>query len=349
TYPTYPTYPSYNDGFNGSTYLSGSITNRWSTSNQEAITYTATLSNPNTATNNVAITVYDSQTGNELGRCTNNLTCAVTVASTPLKNVTIYARAVDQRGTAVESSRLNVSYGISNWYNNNPDYNNNNNYYPTPAFTAQAHMGSNRSEVNYNESVVFTAYVDSASTDIRNVTIRIYDANDNTELARCTGTWSCATQNLSYSRSGNQVFNVQSYTILSDQYGRTISRIYSPTVVVRPVPVYVPPQPTFQVTNVTAAVSSGYDTCYLPMSYAFTGTITTNGAGTVTYTWERSDGAQSPQQTLSFSGAGSQTVTNSWELSATYSGWQRLRILGPNDMTSNQASISHNHNCYFNY
>jgi hypothetical protein len=42
--------------------------------------------------------------------------------------------------------------------------------------------------------------------------------------------------------------------------------------------------------------------------------ITTNGAGTVTYKWTRSDGASAPTKTLVFGSAGTQTDSYEWAL-----------------------------------
>ncbi len=99
--------------------------------------------------------------------------------------------------------------------------------------------------------------------------------------------------------------------------------------------------PPFTVTNVTASVSSpGGPAC--PIRYDFSATITVNGAGTVTYRWERSDGATSQSASITFGGPGSQVVTTSWTLGAhgqTVNGWERVHILSPNDLTSNQANF----------
>lgn len=357
--PYYPNYQNgypyygynYNDGFNSSTYVSGSITNRWMSGSQEAITYTATVSNPNTASSNIFIQILDANTGSEVGRCSAASTCAATLASRETKNVNLYARAVDQRGTAIESSRVSVSYG----------YNYNSGYYPyynpSTNFTGSARLTANRTDVNYNEGVTFTTYIDTVSTDISNVTVKIYNAaNESSPVATCSAQWSCSTNAVSWSRYDNQTFTVQYYALLSDQYGRTLSRVYSPVITVRPTyvappvyPPYVPPAPVaFQVTGVSASVSPSYDTCG-SNTYTFTGSISTNGAGTVRYTWERSDGALSPEQTVYFNGAGTQSVTNSWNLNSTYSGWSRLRVLAPNDTTSNMATFSHTNDCLWYY
>ena len=65
-------------------------------------------------------------------------------------------------------------------------------------------------------------------------------------------------------------------------------------------------------------------------TFNFQAQITTNGAGTVTYYWTRSDGAHGPTETLVFDAAGTKTVTTSWNLSASYSGWEKLYIDEPN-------------------
>lgn len=346
-YPSYPNYPYYNDAFNSSTYISGSITNRWMSGDQEAITYTATIYNRNTALSNVFIQILDANTGSELGRCSAAETCAATLASRDLKSANIYARAVDQRGTAIESSRISVTYGRSNWYAYpyQPNYN--------TAFTGSARLAASRTDVNYNDSVVFTTYIDTVSTDIGNVTVKIYNAADDSQVTSCSSQWSCTTNALSWNRYDNQTFTVQYYAVLSDQYGRTLSRVYSPVVTVRPAyiapvyPPYVPPA-AFQVTGASASVSPTSNSCGTD-TFAFNGTITTNGAGTVRYTWERSDGALSPEKTAYFANAGTQTVTDTWSLNANYSGWARLHVLSPNDTSSNMATFSHTSDCLWYY
>jgi hypothetical protein len=75
-----------------------------------------------------------------------------------------------------------------------------------------------------------------------------------------------------------------------------------------------------------------------PKTIHFWGTITTNGPGTVTYRWERSDGATAPE-TITFTAAGSQTVTNLWTRGEG-TGWQRLHVLTPNDAGSSQIDFT---------
>ena len=64
--------------------------------------------------------------------------------------------------------------------------------------------------------------------------------------------------------------------------------------------------------------------------FNFSVDITTNKAGTVTFTWKRSDGAtdSTSPHTLTFSGAGTQTVTTYWATSGTV--WEGVYIDSPN-------------------
>jgi hypothetical protein len=96
--------------------------------------------------------------------------------------------------------------------------------------------------------------------------------------------------------------------------------------------------------SVTYADTTDYSgSC--PKTVNFSGTITANDAGTVTYKWESSDGSNdSPVSSLTFSGPGSITVNRSWTLGTrgnTFSNyWQRLHILSPTDVTSNNATFT---------
>ncbi len=95
----------------------------------------------------------------------------------------------------------------------------------------------------------------------------------------------------------------------------------------------------FAVTSVTASVnppSSGV----CPTTFNFSAQIAANGAGTVTYVWERSDGASAPNQNLVFSSAGTQVVNTTWTIGAAGTHWERVRIISPNALTSNQATFT---------
>jgi len=102
----------------------------------------------------------------------------------------------------------------------------------------------------------------------------------------------------------------------------------------------VPSPPSFYVTGVTASANppSFYGAC--PTNFNFYAVITVNGPGTVTYRWEGSDGGLEPIHSISFAGAGSQTVSTSWQLAATGSYWERVHVFTPNEAISNPASFS---------
>ncbi len=100
-----------------------------------------------------------------------------------------------------------------------------------------------------------------------------------------------------------------------------------------------------KVTNVTAnAVPPSY-TGPGPTTINFVAAITVAGPCTVTYKWERSDGVIGLQQTLVFSAAGAQQVSDTWTLGGgpgTGIVWERVSILTPLPMLSNKAQFTLN-------
>ena len=100
----------------------------------------------------------------------------------------------------------------------------------------------------------------------------------------------------------------------------------------------------FQVTGATLSAAPGTFEGCCPAKIAFSGRITVNAAGTVRYTFTRSDGATAPEQTLAFTAAGSKDVSTTWTLGGsslpTYSGWEAIKIVSPNPMESSKAMFS---------
>lgn len=87
----------------------------------------------------------------------------------------------------------------------------------------------------------------------------------------------------------------------------------------------------FAVISVPTSVDSATKTC--PATFTFTAKIKVNKAGTVTYHWVRSKDSSPSTTTLTFSGAGEQTVTDTWSFLngiATYNGWEQIYIDSPN-------------------
>ncbi len=136
--------------------------------------------------------------------------------------------------------------------------------------------------------------------------------------------------------------------IVTGQDGQTIVHQPPVTVNVDVVVVTSPPtagptspptRGTVAVTGVTATVSPRSYSGVCPRPFSFTATITTDGAGRVTYRWERSDGVRGPLESLVFSGPGSQVVSAVWQPPSSMTGWQQVRIFSPNPMISNQATF----------
>jgi hypothetical protein len=106
---------------------------------------------------------------------------------------------------------------------------------------------------------------------------------------------------------------------------------------------------TFQVTAVALRADNPSPTGPCPLDVVFHGSITTNGAGTVTYVFEGSDGSRSDVQTLSFRSAGTQRVTTNWTargaLRSPYLGSETIRILSPNELQSSSKMGSFTLTC----
>lgn len=107
------------------------------------------------------------------------------------------------------------------------------------------------------------------------------------------------------------------------------------------------PTPTpiaFQVTALTANVTPTNYSGACPKQFDFTGNITSNSAGTLTYKWVRSDGASGSTQSMTFGAAGTQAANaDSWTLGGTgftYSGWEKIQILTPNSIESTPANFN---------
>jgi hypothetical protein len=82
------------------------------------------------------------------------------------------------------------------------------------------------------------------------------------------------------------------------------------------------------------------------VTITFSGSISVTGQGgtTVSYKFIRSDGAIAPIQTITFDSPGSQNVSVTWTLGGpelpSYSGWEAIQIIAPQQLESNQATFS---------
>ncbi len=74
-----------------------------------------------------------------------------------------------------------------------------------------------------------------------------------------------------------------------------------------------------------------------PKIIRFIGMITFDGPGKMVYNIERSDGAKLAQgRDLSFAGAGTKRVDDTWEIGKSYTGWETL---ASGDLRSNKAEF----------
>jgi hypothetical protein len=92
----------------------------------------------------------------------------------------------------------------------------------------------------------------------------------------------------------------------------------------------------FAVTSVSMSVSGGCG------NFQIQADITTNGAGTVTYKWIRSDGATdtATHPDLVFDSAGTKSVTTSWSTTASGDKWMDIYIDKPNHQQFGRANFS---------
>src|SRR5947207_12408937 len=89
-------------------------------------------------------------------------------------------------------------------------------------------------------------------------------------------------------------------------------------------------QEDFKVTEVFLKADDANPTGKCPLLVRFNGYITANGAGTVKYTFTRTDGATGPTYTLTFEKAGTQPVSTDWTLGDAsvlphYEGWRAVK------------------------
>jgi hypothetical protein len=92
----------------------------------------------------------------------------------------------------------------------------------------------------------------------------------------------------------------------------------------------------FAVTNVSMSVTGGCG------NFQIQADIKTNGAGTVTYKWIRSDGATdtATHPDLVFDSAGTKSVTTSWSTTASGAKWMDIYIDKPNHQQFGRANFS---------
>ena len=142
------------------------------------------------------------------------------------------------------------------------------------------------------------------------------------------------------------------YTLTATGCGGTDMKSVTVNVMIVGTPIPIPP-PTppggggwsgpAKVTSVVAHANPSSYTGPSGVTLNFDADITVDGACTVTYQWERSDASIPPVKTLVFNAAGTKNVTTSWTLGGgpgSGTVWQRVNILTPLPMSSNQATVN---------
>lgn len=121
-----------------------------------------------------------------------------------------------------------------------------------------------------------------------------------------------------------------------------------PVIAAPPLPPTLTPSPTsippvsFAVIHVTYGFSHWSDAGYVNCPRV-TASISTNGPGTVTYRWTRSDGSQSSPATLTFGSAGTISVKYDWALGSVWNGqtfWVGLYVDDPNHQDFGHKSFT---------
>jgi hypothetical protein len=132
------------------------------------------------------------------------------------------------------------------------------------------------------------------------------------------------------------------YTYAMEPGGRCPDHYQASAPVI--IPTDTPPAP--QGLQVTEAFLQADPVDYVgscPVRITFSGRISVDGSGNVSYQFLRSDGASAPIQTISFDGPGSQDISTTWDLGGAgeaFSGWESIEITDPQMLTSNQASFN---------
>lgn len=99
--------------------------------------------------------------------------------------------------------------------------------------------------------------------------------------------------------------------------------------------------PVSQPAKVTATLEASPTkyTGQSPAHVRFRGTITATAACVVKYTFVRSDGSSTGERTISFTGAGTKSIGDSWSVLQNMSGWEAIRVTSPASAQSSKASF----------
>jgi hypothetical protein len=93
------------------------------------------------------------------------------------------------------------------------------------------------------------------------------------------------------------------------------------------------------VTNVDLSVDAANFTGTCPHDFKFSGLIATNGAGLITYVWERTTGNSNPIN-VDLPVPGGVVVFDTVTVTASGSFTETLHVTRPNDISSNSVSVT---------
>ncbi len=94
----------------------------------------------------------------------------------------------------------------------------------------------------------------------------------------------------------------------------------------------------FNITDVSLTPSPSSYSGLCPVTVRTTAKITATGSGQAVFRWVRSDGVQSSQQSVSFSGPGTKSVTYDWQINDSKDNyWIALSFSQPSSFTTNQT------------
>ena len=106
-----------------------------------------------------------------------------------------------------------------------------------------------------------------------------------------------------------------------------------------------PPAKQGKVTSARLAAQPARYTGACPAKLVFNGAITTNGPAEVSYTYKSFDGGTWGAQHLKFEKAGSQNVSQDWQLGGPgqpVNGWLQMEVTAPNALHSAPARFTVN-------
>ncbi len=295
--------------------LSGAITSRLWNGSSETVTYMANLTGAN-GIEAITIRVYHQTTGEFLGSCVSTTVCVVNLTSGVARTHALYATASDSFRT-ITSNTLTVSYGGTT---------------APPTEFRVTNVTSNLDTSRANACNLGFGVVGSITATRAGTVAYRWERSDNAIAPIEYVTFDSAgtkTVSADWFLTGNYSGWMRLKIITPNEIASVRTPIVSNCVT-----------PEQRVTDVTASVSPTHSmSC--SQRFMFTGVITADRAGVVRYTWDRSDNAlDTNNRSVTFTGPGSITVTDTWDLSAPYTGWEQLRVLSPGATASSRANFS---------